>query len=275
MPRQAAFDAALVRLPGGVVAGADGARAVRLAAPTGHLECLIDAPGAGASTPAHVTAIIGAAVVGDDGAMLGTSWSRRLSAGDRRFLLRRLLLALGRGARWRTLACDDCGCPFDVLIDHEALVPPSIPEGWPGTRARLHDGRVVAITTPSGADEEAVAGLDRIEAEQQLLVRCTDLDDEDVRALGAADRAILDEALEALGPDPILVVHTACPDCGAPAEVPVDPYAAIGTGEDRLLREVHDLASTYHWSEDAILALASSRRRAYLALVDEARGAVR
>ncbi|MDB4927868.1 MAG: hypothetical protein JWM10_352 [Myxococcaceae bacterium] len=36
----------------------------------------------------------------------------------------------------------------------------------------------------------------------------------------------------------------------------------------RTLRDVHRLASRYHWSEEAILRMALSRRSAYLALLD-------
>ncbi|HWM92974.1 MAG TPA: hypothetical protein VN493_19580 [Thermoanaerobaculia bacterium] len=39
----------------------------------------------------------------------------------------------------------------------------------------------------------------------------------------------------------------------------------------RLLREVHELALRYHWSERQILGLALRRRRAYLQLMEEDR----
>ncbi len=40
-----------------------------------------------------------------------------------------------------------------------------------------------------------------------------------------------------------------------------------------LLRDVHDLALSYHWSEREILALTLPRRIAYLSLLEEARDA--
>ena len=39
------------------------------------------------------------------------------------------------------------------------------------------------------------------------------------------------------------------------------------TGLERLYEEIHVLATHYHWSEPAILALPRSRRQRYLALI--------
>jgi hypothetical protein len=45
-------------------------------------------------------------------------------------------------------------------------------------------------------------------------------------------------------------------------------WKEINHWANRILREVHLLASTYGWSEADILALTPTRRQWYLALVD-------
>jgi hypothetical protein len=47
----------------------------------------------------------------------------------------------------------------------------------------------------------------------------------------------------------------------------------VTTHARRLLREVHELARAYHWSEADILRLDRRRRRRYLALLESDRDA--
>jgi len=85
------------------------------------------------------------------------------------------------------------------------------------------------------------------------------------------------EAMEALAPSLEGTVTMECPACGGSAELGFDPVsysltelraAAVG-----LYEEVHLLASTFHWSEDAILALRRSRRTRYADLIRRDRAA--
>jgi len=85
------------------------------------------------------------------------------------------------------------------------------------------------------------------------------------------------EAMEALAPSLGGTVTMECPACGGSAELGFDPVsysltelraAAVG-----LYEEVHLLASTFHWSEDAILALRRSRRTRYADLIRRDRAA--
>ncbi len=256
-------------LPGGTVTGAVGARTVRLVPPTGWLERMLDSVDP-AALPERVTGLLAAAVVTDHGAPVDADWCRRLSSGDRRFLLRQVLVSMGRGTVWRTVTCSECAAAFDVLIDHDVLRPPPVGEGWPERAISASKGPL-RIRAVSGEDEEAVARLDPRAATLALLQRCV----VDRRSsVPDEDRALVDSALEELGPDPVLEVGTSCPECGAEATAPVDPYLSIGAGESDLLGEIHALASSYHWSETEILDLPTERRRAYLRLVDSSRGVV-
>ena len=64
-----------------------------------------------------------------------------------------------------------------------------------------------------------------------------------------------------------LSVKSACPDCGGPVRVRIDPLTFAFPRPEAVLREVHAIAMAYRWSERAILDLPSRRRRAYVALI--------
>jgi len=104
----------MIELPGGPVGGPVGPGAVGLVEATGRLERLLDAAhaagpaGAPWSRPARVTTILTAALVDQDGVAVDVEWCRRLSVGDRRYLLRQVLVGAGRGAAWHTVVCPKC-----------------------------------------------------------------------------------------------------------------------------------------------------------------------
>lgn len=72
---------------------------------------------------------------------------------------------------------------------------------------------------------------------------------------------------------PHLDLGAPCAECGAVNELRFEPALfvvdALERRAKRLLREVHALAWTYHWSEREILEMSPRRRRQYLALIRE------
>ena len=256
-----------MRVPGGPVRGVAGPRTVRVAAPTGRLERLLDEPAERGDLPARVTAVLAGAILDERGDPVGEDWCRRLSAGDRRFLLRQVMIAMGRGTAWQTLRCTACRAAFDVPIDHCALQPPPVGSGWPVASVE-GPGGPMRIRAIMGEDEEAVARLEASEAVFALLRRCV-VDEGAAPVL--ADHARIDAALEELGPHPVLTVSTHCPECDAEQTAGADPYVMVGRGEEDLIDDVHRLAAAYGWSESDILSLPTARRRAYLRLVDAPR----
>ena len=77
-----------------------------------------------------------------------------------------------------------------------------------------------------------------------------------------------------LDPQAALDLAAVCPACGVEFLAPFDAAEFLRqelmlTG-DALFREVHLLASHYHWDEADILALPRRRRRRYLACLGEA-----
>jgi hypothetical protein len=71
--------------------------------------------------------------------------------------------------------------------------------------------------------------------------------------------------------DPLTTLELAvtCPACTVRVDVPLDLEAELLTllaaCQERTLRDVHRLASAYHWTEERILGIPAWRRRYYLA----------
>ncbi|AML51929.1 hypothetical protein [Falsihalocynthiibacter arcticus] len=89
-------------------------------------------------------------------------------------------------------------------------------------------------------------------------------------AIGTADAQDLDETfatLETGAPKFTAALPYACCECGAKNVFWFDPLDWIARHLRGLLREVHILAKTYHWSEPEILALSAARRRSYLTMI--------
>lgn len=81
----------------------------------------------------------------------------------------------------------------------------------------------------------------------------------------------IEEAMWKADPLVALTVSSTCPDCGHGQEQPLDlgrvllcHLEGIQTG---LLETVHQLAKSYHWTEDQILNLPARRRNRYLRLI--------
>ncbi|AYF90646.1 hypothetical protein D6Z43_27210 [Pseudomonas sp. DY-1] len=89
------------------------------------------------------------------------------------------------------------------------------------------------------------------------------------------DEAQLSAAIAEADPLVALAVGCNCPACGADSEVPIDlddaALARLNARQRALLRDVHDLASRYGWSEAQVLALTPARRAQYLALIEASR----
>ena len=63
----------------------------------------------------------------------------------------------------------------------------------------------------------------------------------------------------------------ACPGCrhewSAPFDIATFFWSELKARAEMLLREVHELAAAYGWSENEILGLSAARRAAYLEIV--------
>lgn len=121
----------------------------------------------------------------------------------------------------------------------------------------------VRCRLPNSEDLMAVASLTNIaEAREQLIARCVQSDDTDLREQAAA--------LLTLHADDVQLDLT-CPACGHAWQTAFDIAAFVWRELDdwaeRTLREIHMIASAYGWSESEILELSARRRQTYVELL--------
>lgn len=244
---------------------------------TGEVELsILEAGLSGGSVPQRVTAVLSTALAELGGAAVQRDTVRALSVADRQYLMRQLAAVTGLDESWVAARCLTCDEGFDIPVrDSELPVKPA-GEGYPFAEVETSLGPV-RFRVPVGADQEVIADIsDPAAARRALALRCA-VDPQSIELRGELSEADLDQAeqaLEAIAPEVATQAQAACPDCGRPAAVQLDPYRFLAAADRGLFLDVHILASAYHWSENEILALPRERRRLYLSLVDRGRGMV-
>lgn len=264
-------------LPGGLWRHGECRRDWSFRSLTGEVELsILEAGRGGASVPRRVTAVLSTALAELGGAAAHPDTVRALSVADRQYLMCQVAAEIGLGETWLAARCLTCGAGFDIPVRQSELPVKPAGEGYPFAAVETSLGPV-RFRVPVGADQEAIAGIsDPAAARRALALRCAvepqsielrgELADDDL------DRA--EQALEAVAPELATQAQVACPDCGRPTTVQLDPYRCLGAADRGLFLDIHILASAYHWSEKEILALPRERRRLYLSLVDRSRGIV-
>jgi hypothetical protein len=173
--------------------------------------------------------------------------------------------------------CPECGECLEFELNLIQLTPALSPH--PGDMQRVVGGFTVTARWPS-TDDLHFACADRTptEASVALLERCV----VEVLSPGGA-RLELESVLADVGTDlrewlsgemekAEVTIALVCGECGlqfrAPFDIAVFLLSDIDAWADRVLREVHVLASAHGWSEAEILALSPRRRSRYLDLVE-------
>jgi hypothetical protein len=227
---------------------------------------------------------------------------------DRDYLLLQLHRISFGDVRFHTIECPApaCGRRIDVRFALSSAEPPSVPDRATGSLA-LADGRRVGYRLPTAADQAALHGMPAEELEAAFLRRCIRdeadrVDNTDaigahsavdpagverdghrvglrgVRcaeliAMPAAVRADTVARIVAASPEIDLAVPLDCVACGQRFRFVFDPVQSLLTelkaSRSDLLRQVHRLALSYHWSQAEILGLPRALRHEYLALLEE------
>jgi hypothetical protein len=138
------------------------------------------------------------------------------------------------------------------------------------------DGYEVVFRLPNSEDVKAVtrAAVDS-DPEQSLLRRCVLRVTKDGAEQSAAELpgTMIDRVVEGMAAadpqsSPLLL---ACAACSHQWQVGFDIvsyfWAEVNAWANRILREVHVLASRYGWREDDILAMSAWRRQSYLEMI--------
>ena len=197
------------------------------------------------------------------------------SVGDRD----RALLALRRrmfGDRLpMVLTCPACKNDLELVLSISALLDS---EKQDDGHVRLAvEGLHVTARQPTSRDlVDAAATGNREAARWVLIERCVEATDTHGTAVpvGELPASLLDSVGDALGAaDPLadVVVRTACAICGhesgAALDVPLYLWAEFTVTAQRVIWDVHALATAYGWRESDILEMSAVRRQAYLDLI--------
>jgi len=261
-------------LPGGVWDGQRRRREFAFGPITGEFELtLAEAAVLDAPLPRRVTLVLSGSLTHVGQVRAAVDVVEGLAIGDRQFLMRQLARVLGSDTLWLAPTCKACGRCFDVQIEQSRLPAKEAAASFPFATAETSWGRC-RLRVPSGADQEAATAVPDDRAAVRFLARSCVLDPipETIPELSDADVGVIERALENTAPEVGTIALSACPECGHPNSIYVDPYACLTSDPGTLWDDVHELASWYHWSERDILSLSRHRRHTYLRRIARARG---
>lgn len=176
----------------------------------------------------------------------------------------------------------DCGERFEIELPLGELAAraPDSPDSSNSTtsnvplRLALPGGRSASLRLPTGNDLRDWATLPHAGSADAMAAVIASLRiDGDLQP---GDAAALAEGIAAHDPLVAFSVASTCPACGAEDELPVDleglALQKLAQRQQRLVMDVHRLASRYGWTEQQALAVPPRRRERYLALIDNDAG---
>jgi hypothetical protein len=223
------------------------------------------------------------------GAQIDPELLGRLLPVDRDHLLVHLNRLTFGDVRYQTVQCPraSCGRRLDVRFELSGAELPAVTPGVladAGGTVELADGRVVRFRLPLAADQAELYGVSPSGLEAAFLRRCVRDDREDGRQLSCAEllampaqlRADVVRRIVSACPEMDLAVPLECVECGRPFRFAFDPVrsllAELRASRTELIKQVHRLALSYHWSHAEILGLPRSLRHEYLELVQAEAG---
>jgi hypothetical protein len=217
-------------------------------------------------------------------ALLGAAWPERseeqwaeVTIGERDARLLSLREALF-GRKLEAIAlCPRCGERLELAFDTDDIRVPA-PARAPSEEALCVSvaGYEVTCHPPTSADLLAIAGEGAADGRALMLRRCIEtarLDGSETDPAGLPAEVVraVDEQLAKGDPQAEVQIAMSCLACSHRWSLPFDIlthlWGEIGDWAQRLLGEIHALASAYGWSESAILAMSARRRRCYVEMV--------
>ena len=165
------------------------------------------------------------------------------------------------------VGCPGCGEDLEVALPLDALaaLPEQAPRavvGESGLVVRCPATRDLLAITAAASPADALLGRSLTDAAGRPV---------DPAELEPGVRADVEAAAERLGGPAASFVTAACPRCGTPVRVDVDPvellWQRLRAEVPAVLADVADLAAGFGWSEADVLGLSPARRTAYLDLL--------
>ena len=221
-----------------------------------------------AARPARVSRVLELMFDSISGQPTSPARVRYLASSAREWLLQQAALRVWPDQGWFQARCATCGHDVDLPVTLSGAPRKAAHSNFPAISVGTSLGRR-RFEAPNGAHEETLARAQGGDPARQLLALCglADTAKADAEAFSAEDMALIETAFEETCPDIADAVSAACPSCQAAIEARIDPLQFAFPRPQTLLREIHAIAATYHWSEAEILALPSSRRAAYADLI--------
>lgn len=266
-----------MEIPGGILIDGNLNRSFDFKPVTGFLELWINERSLPKSChSARITTVLCETLAHLGGAVVSPARVRDLSVGDRQYLMRRLAVHIDDQVTWLTATCGECGESFDISLRYTDLPVKPAGDEFPETIIASSLGRL-HVRVPTGADQEIIATIeDDREAMWVLLGRLLSHEHSrlavDPRQLGEEEITAIETVVENMSPEIATHLTTNCPHCDRANHVPMSPYTIFEHSLNDVYEDVHILATTYHWSEEEILALPRSRRHTYLSMIDRSRG---
>ena len=260
-------------LPGGINVDGELRRDFCFRPVTGELELFLGESAQQANShPERVTVLLSQALDTIGGVSASMEVVRRLSVGDRQFLMSQLATHIDNQLVWVTTHCAVCEESFDVSYRQSDLPVKKASKDFPQAVVNTSLGDVT-VRVPTGADQELVAAAGDDAKALRVLLKCIVVDaPSDVDQLNTEDITAIEKRVEAMAPEIATELLARCPNCHAENTLELNPYTSLQHWSDKLFTEVHTIASQYHWSEQEILALRRDRRQNYLRLIDQGRG---
>jgi hypothetical protein len=162
--------------------------------------------------------------------------------------------------------CGACGTRVEFGIAVSSLVE-RLEALRPRGEAKWQAGRMTfSMRAVTSRDVAAIRRL--ANPRQALLARCVSVEGEAVGEALASCEDIAVENFNRINEGAETRIAVGCPACGTIEHADLDIARFLWTEVRHaalaLLREVHELASAYGWSEGAILAMTNARRARYL-----------
>lgn len=230
-----------------------------------------------ADRPGTVTALLAACVGSPDGQAIQADEAWDWTLNQRLQALIAMRLAAQEPVIELHGTCHRCSEGMELAVDLRALAGPS---AEPRFTWRSDSGVALALRLPRGRDLQnwmQDASSTSQEALAASLIEAVHgvAPDEAPPALSAL-LPMLDDAFEAHDPLTALRLHTTCPACAQDNTLPCDLEALLIDGfaraQARMLDDVLQLASAFHWREADILALPRWRRAHYLRQLHQGQG---
>ncbi|MBD0255140.1 MAG: hypothetical protein ICV83_05430 [Cytophagales bacterium] len=239
-----------------------GIRGVYLKALTGAEELAVE------DTSSRSALRLLAGLLSEDGLAPGNgSLVVKVVTADRDRLLAHLFLATYGNKVSSTLACSHCAKPFDIDFSLPDLLRHYAIEAFlPAGDGTYELAPAVHFRLPTGEDELAIAHIAPQQAVQLLLEKCI------VSSTPGVYAERVQQRMAEMAPVLNVEMEAACPECGYGEPVLFDMQSfllqKLLQERPRVLREIHLIASRYHWSQQEIVSLPRKVRKQYAAMIE-------